>query len=384
MSKLGYLKIFLLIIPIFLIHINLSSQNTIEKNNYVNYNAELIDGNYEISYTFADHYNNLQTYNLSIPAEQTNIMINNFGIPVWLFEPYVDNEANREYRQQIIAKGLFRLNQNIIEVDKSAVLDYYSATFAKPIAEMIVSSLNDYGTDNRRNRIEFAMRFIQDIPYGVPEYDNGERHYGGVNIPPKLLIKGLGDCDSKVLLFVGILSYLIPAEDIIFLNQKDHVLSAVKELPDKGETYIKFRDEYFLIAETAGPGKRLLGQKGNYYRDKFTIETLNINIPEVLPFTNNKNQYIFTPEDPKPDKNILAITNESTSLFKFQISTDKVRWKNQTLNPNEEGRFIFDQRVTAYLRFYINRKKTATYKLMSGNSYSIYWNFRKKRWEISA
>lgn len=359
------------------------AQPSIEKNDYVSYDVNVSSDSYEITYRFKDQFYNLQTYSLSMPLEETNNMIDKFGIPNWLFEPYVDNPANRYYREQEMAKGLFLLNENTIEVDKSAVLDYYSSTFAEPIARMIVSSLADYGRDTRRDRIEFAMRFIQDIPYGVPDYKDDERHYGGVHSPPQLLIKGYGDCDSKVLLFAGILTYLIPASDIIFLNQKEHVLSAIREEPDKGLTFVSFGDEQFLIAETAGPGKRLLGEKGHYYRERFTIETLRIDPPEILPFAKPSDQTIMPGPLGRVDDNTLLIKNGSSRSFQFQISPDNRRWENLNLPSQQAGEYVFEKKVKLFLRFKETRNKTATYQITTGSAYTIRWNTRRNRWEIS-
>jgi hypothetical protein len=354
----------------------------IEKNDHVTYSVQESNGNYEITYRFMDHFMNFQTYRLSLPIEGTDAMIQKFGIPNWLFEPYVDNASNRAVREREIQRGLFTLNGQTIEVDKSAVLEYYSAVFAQPIAKMIVSSLADYGADTRTNRIEFAIRFVQDIPYGVPEYQDQERHYGGVHIPPELLIRGFGDCDSKVLLFVGILTYLVPADEIIFLNQKEHVLSAIKGIPEEGKTYVSFQEMEFLIAETAGPGKRLWGEKGTYYRERFNIETLKIKAPEVLPFEESDGTFVPpTPVD-WVDENTLMIRNDAMKNFRFQISTDNRSWETIVLNSRELGKYIFNQKALVYLRFQENNRKQVTYRVSTGSAYTIFWNKWKNKWEI--
>jgi len=383
MLKLGIPSIVLICFWYFGHPVPLFSQS-IETNAHVKYDVRIVDNHYAISYTFKDHFNNFQTYDIFIPVDETQRMINKFGIPLWMFEPYADNEQNHQYREKEMAGGLFLLNSNVIEVDKSAILSYYSETFARPIAKMIVSSLDDYGVDNRRNRIEFAMRFIQDIPYGTPINNDGERHFGGVYIPPQLLIKGYGDCDSKVLLFVGILTYLIPAEDIVFLNQTEHVLSAVIEEPDKGLTFVKYNGSEYLIAETSGPGKRQLGQKGSYFSERFSIEPLDIDLPDVIPWSDNSEHNVVPVHLTHVEENILILRNESSRGFQFQISPDNRRWETLNLEANHAGRYIFDQKVKMYLRFRsTTREKFTTYRVGSGNTYSILWNRRRKRWEIS-
>lgn len=383
MSKGGKTIIHWILIA-FLAHpLQLLSQ-PVEKKDYVVYETTLQGDEYHITYRFMDPFRNLQNYSLALPVEQTDRMIDKFGIPAWLFEPYEDTPMNRRLREKEITNGFFLLKDNTIEVDKNAVLEFYSEPFARPIAEMIVSSLAEYGADTRRNRIEFAMRFVQDIPYGVPQFREKERHFGGVHVPPKLLISGYGDCDSKVLLFVGILTHLIPSTDIIFLNQKDHVLSAVRETPEDGLTYVMYQNEEYLIAETAGPGMRLLGQKGNYYRNQFRIETVRATQPEILPYAENPNPTRFSNNHTAVQENILVLRNESPRKLQFQISPDSRRWENLSLNPNQAGRYVFDRKAKVFLRFKSKRNKEATYQVGTGHAYTILWNERKKRWEISS
>lgn len=376
------LYIFLIGCCIFLFLTSLLAQKELEQNSHVIYEVNLDESVYTIRYRFIDHFGNYQNYELVLPYSYTQQAIKKFGIPTWLFEPYVDSEDSRKIRQDEMSKGLFMLDGNLIEVDKSAVIHYYSPHFFKPIAEMIVSSLADYGKDTRRDRIEMAMRFVQDIPYGIPNIPRKQRHYGGVVPPPQILIEGFGDCDSKVLLFAGILMYLIPSEDIIFLNQDDHVLAAVKEVPEKGLTYLVYNNQEFLVAETAGPGKRLLGQKGNYYRKNFQVETIRFTGPETLPYRNDviAHKPVLGTESLKT--NVLVIGNKAERGFKFQISADNKHWENFYLGSNTFGNYILDHDQQVYLRYRENSSNFNVYKVQTGNSYTFTWNNLKKTWEI--
>ena len=376
------LVIFLIGCCNFLLSTGLFAQKELEQNSHVTYEVALDESVYTIQYRFKDHFGNYQNYELVLPYSYTQQTIKKFGIPTWLFEPYVDSEYNQKIRQHEMSKGLFMLDDNLIEVDKSAVIHYYSPHFFKPIAEMIISSLEDYGRDTRRNRIEMAIRFVQDIPYGIPDITDRQRHYGGVIPPPQILIDGYGDCDSKVVLFVGILIYLIPGDDIIFLNQDDHVLSAVKEKPEKGLTYIEYKGQEYLVAETAGPGKRLLGQKGNYYRKKFKVETLRFRPPEPLPYRNDviANKSILN-TDPV-ENNVLVIKNRSERGFKFQISADNHHWENFYLGSNNFGNYILEKKQQVFLRFRERGSNFNVFEIHTGNSYSLTWNNQKKQWEI--
>ena len=380
--KIGYFAAVIVVNFLSPFSINSIAQKQYARNPHVVYKVTTVDGNYTISYTFKDHYNNFQKYTIELPVSFTDSAIAVLGIPKWLFEPNVDSEYNRMIREEELASGLFKLRNNVIEIDKSAVIERYAETFCKPIAKMIVQSLEEYSRDTRRDRIELAIRFVQDIPYGIPKYADKNRHYGGVSPPPGILINGFGDCDSKALLFASILIYLLPANDFIFLNQSDHVLSAVREEPDENQTFVEFQGDYYLLAETAGPGKRMLGEKGNYYRSKFSIEPLNIDAPQSFPFKTPVSSYLpLSPEVPV-EKNYLVIDNSSDRVFRFQLSPDNNHWKEFVLQENNSGNYKFDDEMSVYLRIKEKTSNSKIYKVQTGNAYRFSYNTRDKLWEF--
>ena len=379
--KIGYFAAVTVINLLSPVSTNSIAQKQYVRNPYVVYEVTTVDENYTINYTFKDHYNNFQNYTIKLPVSLTDSAIAVLGIPKWLFEPNVDNEYNRIIRDKELTAGLFKLRNNVIEVDKSAVIDHYAENFCKPIASMIVQTLEGYSRDTRRDRIELAIRFVQDIPYGIPEYADKNRHYGGVSPPPGILINGFGDCDSKALLFASILIYLLPAKDFIFLNQSDHVLCAVREEPGENQTFIKFQGDYYLLAETAGPGKRMLGEQGNYYRSKYSVEPLNIDPPESFPFKTPVSSHLpLSPEAPM-GKNYLEIDNSSDRVFRFQLSPDNTHWKDFVLQENNSGNYKFDHEMSIYLRIKEKTSNSKIYKVQTGNVYRFSYNTLNNLWE---
>lgn|GEM_PF-3042421 len=358
-----------------------SSQREYKKNQHVVYELEFSDNKYLITYTFMDQFENLQTYELAMPADFTDEEIDAFGVSKWLLEPYIDNEKNRQIRDRELKKGMFMLVGNSIEVDKSAVIRRYADSFCKPIAKLIVESLEEYGKDNRRDRIEMAIRFVQDIPYGIPQYASAKKHFGGVAPPPALLKNGYGDCDSKVLLFAGILIHLIPGNEILFLDQSDHVLSAIAGDGEEGLTYVLLNGKKYLVAETAGPGRRLLGERGDYFSKKFKAEILDIDFTDPLPY--NPGAIAIRPvKQSKPvEKNKVIIINSSEQDFRFQVSLDNASWKEFHLKKNESGTITLQNIDEAFLRFRNKNKKYSIYEIQPGKYYSFRWNIRHESWE---
>lgn len=283
MAKRFPLKISLFIALLFPVSAAVSQH--IIKNDYVVYDVTQDGSKYIVNYIFKDHFDNKLEFRLELQKEQTDMMMEKFGVPKSIFSKHLETSETRKRNEQILRQGLFGLYNNTVEADKSAAIDYYAATFCKPVAEQIVNELQKRGKDTRRNRIELAMRFVQDIPYGAPKCNDKSKFCGGINPPPKLLVEGYGDCDSKAILFAGIMIYLIDYNDIIFLIQKKHILTAIKTgEKEKSKTYVRFHGKNYIIAETAGPGKRLLGQKGKYFSRSFRVETLKIKPAKAIPY----------------------------------------------------------------------------------------------------
>ena len=105
------------------------------------------------------------------------------------------------------------------------------------------------------------MKFVQDIPYGVPEESYSDKHDDGCFAPIEVLLEGYGDCDSKAFLFVCILSHMINPNDIIFVHSENHLLSAVRNREIAGGKYFSHKKKEYYICETAGPGRPLFGKR---------------------------------------------------------------------------------------------------------------------------
>ncbi|MFU8843527.1 MAG: hypothetical protein ACNA7V_06945, partial [Bacteroidales bacterium] len=313
---------------------------------------------------------------------ESDQMIELFGIPASMFEPFINTPDVLAERRHELEKGLFLLRDNIIEVDKSAAVELYGESFCRPIAEFIIKSLEKYGLDSRRNRIEYAMRFVQDIPYGIPAYDDKTRHYGGVFPIPKILTEGYGDCDSKAILFAGILLYLIEAEDFVFLNQPDHVLSAIRGTPEKGMTYIRYEGDTFLIAETAGPGRRHLGERGKYFQTRYKVEPLSVEqmfVYEILPEQSTYNNKLVVD---KIDEFFISLQNTSDRSLRIQLSTDNAKWEQMLIAPYQKTNIVFDKNAIVMIRFREDNSNFRTYRVEMGQSFSFIFNPRKKMWKM--
>jgi len=371
MKRIKCLVGLLVIIPNLLF-----AQSHKETNPYVSFEVDTSNNSYTFFFSFKDQFRSVREINMTFPVELTHKMILRFGIPHAMFDKYIDSPENQHKRNILLKNGLFMEKGEYLVVDKSAMVQYYAPEFCQPLAEWVVTTLQSEGIDNRKNRIEMAMSFVQDIPYAIPDKKTGNRYFGGVITPPEVLLRMYGDCDSKAILFAGILSNLIDPSDILFLNQDKHVLTAVRGEPEDGHVFVKFKGSKYLVAETAGPGKRRLGEKGKYFRNSFEVEPLlfpNKEIPEIF------NPEIAEQEDQAPDGSII-IKNTSGRQFRFELSHDRNSWKKFYLDPDYYGEYNLETGAGFYLRVMDSKRKYDVFTLLPGKEYNASWDKKKRKW----
>lgn len=372
------IKVFFRLTLLLMLPLLLFSQKGKKYNDHISYRVDTSRGEYNIDFHFMDNSHEMRNLSLGFPVDRTNGMIMKFGIPESMFDRFLDTEENRIKRREILSNGMFRQNGSYLVIDKNAVIAYYAPVFCKPIADWIASTLSHEGIDNRINRIEMAMSLVQDIPYAIPEDKNNSIYTGGMLTPPEILIYMFGDCDSKAILFAGILSYLIDSRDIVFLNQKNHVLTAVKGRPDKGHTYIKYKGESYLLSETAGPGKRRLGEKGDYFRNEFEVEPVVFSC-DVIP-TQESNTEMTVKTGAAEIK--VIIKNTSSRQFRFQFSDNGKNWQDLFLDPKHYTGLSTNGAQEVYIRMKSSKGKYFTYNLQPGKEYNASYHTGKRRWEL--
>ena len=234
-------------------------------NPYVQIKSSVIGDKFNVDYVFKDHLGTDRNFQYSFDKDSTNALIEKYGLDKEIFEPYyytsdIEHQNIIAERDIQVNDSLFKTESKTIKVDDEAYIQFYKE-FAKPVSDYILNTLESIGKDTEIDRIRFAMSFIQDIPYGVPDFDNEEWHYQGVATPPEILLLGYGDCDSKAFLFASILSYLIPKENILLVHIPNHCLSAVScEGITSGFSTSHNGKKYYFV-ETAGPGRIDIGEK---------------------------------------------------------------------------------------------------------------------------
>jgi hypothetical protein len=225
------------------------------KNFYVSSDVKEENGNYEFMFKFRDQTQKDWTWRWSYPVVVTDEMISEFGVPKFVFQPYYPADTAIKRRMQVINKGLFEMENNSIGPDMNKMINYYRP-FLEPVSQLAEGALGPDAT--WRSRAELAIKFVQDIPYSIPPDEQGVKYTGGVFPPPQVFINMFGDCDSKVVLYSSLLSFMGNYE-ILIMKETGHVLTGIKGIPMPYDKFYEYRNNQYIMAETAGPGRTNLG-----------------------------------------------------------------------------------------------------------------------------
>ena len=195
-------------------------------NPYVQYHTVYQNDVFQISYSFMDHNGKMNEIQMALSSSGLLSSNSQFGIPkkytksIRLKSHEVD-EWERD-RTQAFEKGLFRLEGSLINPNPAAILNFYKEREGKLIAQQITQLCNAEGKYDSLSKLELALAFVQDIPYGIPK-ERPDVFRSGVIAPPEILYQGFGDCDSKCYLFASIIGNWISAENMALAISPGHM-----------------------------------------------------------------------------------------------------------------------------------------------------------------
>ncbi|HEX5069857.1 MAG TPA: hypothetical protein VFV78_06535 [Vicinamibacterales bacterium] len=98
-----------------------------------------------------------------------------------------------------------------------------------------------------------ALSMVQTgIPYFAPPMQEDGKEILGVYVPPQVLGNGKGDCDSKTGLIASLLKNFSGARTI-GINVPNHYLMGIARVPQRGEAFLEYDGEPYVLLEAAGP-----------------------------------------------------------------------------------------------------------------------------------
>jgi hypothetical protein len=116
---------------------------------------------------------------------------------------------------------------------------------------------------------EVALGFVQAIPY-----EGGKRRDAGFRRPASVLVADRGDCDSKAVLYAGLLRAARPDLGVAVLvyvapeGRTGHAWVAVDLRPTPEQASVRIDGRAWVVAEVSGPRQAALGQVDRGARER--------------------------------------------------------------------------------------------------------------------
>jgi len=152
--------------------------------------------------------------------------------------------------QWIADNDYFVRESGALSFDHAALVQVYADDLA-PVAEALKE-----GTQGERDYIEKVLSFVQSIPYEAQKKNGGDPGY---RRPLALLYRNRGDCDSKAVLFLGLVEAAYPELDEAVVYVPGHALTGVATKPREGDRTFEAGGKTFVYAEPVGPAEHPLG-----------------------------------------------------------------------------------------------------------------------------
>jgi len=214
-----------------------------------------------LNYVFPLHENTESKFTIQLNSKNVSSIVSAFGTSINCFGPIdKDNYALKStsvdfLKSEMNKDGFYFHSTTQFGIDYNHVINI-SKDLSSQIAHFIVQELQAKGIDNYLNRVKATLNFVQFIPYGVPDFDHQEHTYFGLALPHESIGISYSDCDSKSVLFAGILHHMIPKENIILVSciieEGGHMIVGVSDLPFQGQK-LEYSGKDYLLLETTIP-----------------------------------------------------------------------------------------------------------------------------------
>jgi transglutaminase-like putative cysteine protease len=154
--------------------------------------------------------------------------------------------------QWLVANDYTYLHDGSITFDHARLVAAY-ADDLRPVADALAA-----GTTSDRAFVERALTFVQSLPYESRKRKGADPGY---RRPLSVLAADKGDCDSKSVLFLGIVAAHLPSVPLAVVYVPGHALAGVGLEKEPGDKTFKEDGVRFLYAEPVGPALLPLGGK---------------------------------------------------------------------------------------------------------------------------
>ncbi|MBL8993681.1 MAG: hypothetical protein JNM63_10095, partial [Spirochaetia bacterium] len=209
-------------------------------------------------YGFRDERYEPLVWEWDSPLQNLREAISRFGLP----EGYFTNRAVKKNvpRERFRFFDLYYFNGTNWYYPDIAAVASDEAELTRPLAELVRENFSNVPLPTPRQVDHLLLAFCQDIPYKLPPDISDGKEILGFWTPAEILLRGMGDCDSKASLFLSIRQHLVSGP-VLLLYQPNHVFLGVPGIPKPGEAFFSWKGATWLYAEPVGPARSRLGHR---------------------------------------------------------------------------------------------------------------------------
>ena len=163
----------------------------------------------------------------------------------------VDWEYKVRVNEYFHSRGFALLPGNVLISDVPEIVKR-NVPFLKPLALAFqkISEDKGYGPEETVGAVVSMVQTA--VRYRIPPMIEGGIHTGGLWPPGRTLLGGWGDCDTKTALAASILGNWSGIR-LVGISVPGHYLMAIKRIPAKGDLFVTYKGQEYVLIEPAGP-----------------------------------------------------------------------------------------------------------------------------------
>lgn len=209
---------------------------------------KIADGAYEVSYGFRNFNQDDLRLSFVVVQAELEASLKEFGWRKTDVDQIRDKKKVLEYFH---SRGFRVLPGDVVSADVPLMVRRNTKRLnAMALALSHESEARHYGSDDV---IGAAAALIQTaVQYRIPpDIDHGY-HIGGIYPPPRTLVYGWGDCDTKTALLGSILANW-DGTHAVGIALPEHYLMGIERVPRQGDAFVEYKGTQYVLVEPAGP-----------------------------------------------------------------------------------------------------------------------------------
>ncbi len=200
----------------------------------------------------------VRVYGKTLPDVKVKAYVDGAGVRVEASGPKGEAKAALKQAESVqesatdawLADNGFTRTDGGLTFDHARLVAEYAPALT-PVADALKAD-----SSGPRDYVERALTFVQSIPYEARKKRGGDPGY---RRPLILLARNRGDCDSKSVLFLGLVRAAYPELPLAVIYVPGHALTGVGLEPTSADRTFKVDGTQFVYAEPVGPALHPLG-----------------------------------------------------------------------------------------------------------------------------